>query len=54
MNRCKNTKDNNIIVPIIASAASLLVIFTAVMAIWIIRKQKTSGMKFNTLSLITL
>ncbi|CAH1429666.1 unnamed protein product [Lactuca virosa] len=43
MNRCKNTKDNKIIVPIIASAASLLVILTAVlMAIWIIRKQKTS------------
>ncbi|KAI3766500.1 hypothetical protein L2E82_16563 [Cichorium intybus] len=39
-NGCKNTKGNKIIVPVIATVASLFVILTAVVAVWMITKQK--------------
>ncbi|XP_076881829.1 putative leucine-rich repeat receptor-like protein kinase At2g19210 [Bidens hawaiensis] len=44
-NTCKDSKDNKIIVPVIASVASLIVILIALSAIWIIKKQKEHGMR---------
>ncbi|XP_076881857.1 putative leucine-rich repeat receptor-like protein kinase At2g19210 [Bidens hawaiensis] len=42
-NTCKDSKDNKIIVPVIASVASLVVILIALSAVWIIKKQKEHG-----------
>ncbi|KAI3761609.1 hypothetical protein L1987_52030 [Smallanthus sonchifolius] len=42
-NTCKNKKDNKIIVPVIASFASLFVILIALTAVWMIKKQKNLG-----------
>ncbi|CAI9281042.1 unnamed protein product [Lactuca saligna] len=39
-NRCKNSKDNKIIVPVTATVASIFVILTAITAIWVITKRR--------------
>ncbi|KAD2806259.1 hypothetical protein E3N88_39636 [Mikania micrantha] len=43
MNACKNKKGNKIIVPVISSVASIFVIMIALIAIWMIKKQKEHG-----------
>ncbi|XP_024969864.1 putative leucine-rich repeat receptor-like protein kinase At2g19210 [Cynara cardunculus var. scolymus] len=42
-NRCKRNRDSKIIVPVVATVASLFVILIALTAIWMIRKQMASG-----------
>ncbi|KVI05895.1 Concanavalin A-like lectin/glucanase, subgroup [Cynara cardunculus var. scolymus] len=45
-NRCKRNRDSKIIVPVVATVASLFVILIALTAIWMIRKQMASGLEY--------